>query len=107
MHSNFSRRIKTDGSQILSVPNTEEGLYFLHLLSKYTNQKRYVFKKKGRGGGEHYRKVGGDTPLEHAKWFALYLNKKPYDMFKRGTLAVVGKKLEKLINIDNKQMRLV
>ena len=61
------KKIKTKGTQIVSVSNTEEGQAFLYQFSKYANFKNYSLKKHGRGGGE-----GKDTSLGKAKWIALY-----------------------------------
>jgi len=65
-----SKKIKTKGSQIVSVPNNEEGQAFLKQFSKYCNFNTYTLKKHGRGGG--CGKYCRDTTLEKAKWIALY-----------------------------------
>jgi len=65
-----SKKIKTKGCQIVSVPNDAEGQAFLKQFSKYANFNQYILKKHGRGGGGgNYCK---DTPLDKAKWIALY-----------------------------------
>lgn len=69
------KKIKTDGNQVLSVPNTDEGQQFLYLLSKFANHKRYRLRKKGRGGNGRGR-YGYDTPLKMAKWIAVYVDHK-------------------------------
>ena len=63
------KKIKTKGSQIVSVPNTEEGQAFLKQFSKYANFNQYILKKHGRGGGCAYSR---ETTLDKAKWIALY-----------------------------------
>jgi len=64
-----SKKIKTKGTQIVSVPNDAEGQAFLKQFSKYANFNQYILKKHGRGGGGKYTR---DTPLDKAKWIALY-----------------------------------
>jgi len=72
-----SKKIKTKGTQIVSVPNDAEGQAFLKQFSKYANFKQYILKKQGRGGGEKYSR---ETSLGKAKWIALYFyDKKAYD----------------------------
>ena len=44
---------------------------FLELMKKFSNKRVWKFRKRGRGGGEH-RTYHGDTPIKHAKWFAVY-----------------------------------
>jgi len=63
----MTKKIKTKGAQIVSVPNTVEGQKFLSQFSQYCNFGYYTLKKQGRGGG-----CGQQTPLDKAKWIALY-----------------------------------
>jgi hypothetical protein len=42
-------KIQTRGTQMFTVPNTEEGQRFLRLLDKYINRPHWLFRRRGRG----------------------------------------------------------
>ena len=44
----MDKAIETNGIQMFSVPNTEEGQIFLELANKFLNRKRFIFRKKTR-----------------------------------------------------------
>ena len=69
------QKIKTNGDQILNVPNTPEGIAFLSSLSQFLN-KKYSTVKYGRGSRPEYPKYQGYCPHTLAKWFAVYLQTK-------------------------------
>ena len=48
---NKPEQIKTDGKQLMSIPNNEEGKAFYKLFRRYFNNKKYHVHKHGRGGG--------------------------------------------------------
>ncbi len=70
------KKIKTEGTQLFSVPHNEEGLAFLKLCKNYLNTKRFKFSKRGRGprGSKWSKGYDSHTSLRasDSKWFAVY-----------------------------------
>ena len=72
--SNISKYIpiKSEGTQLFSVPNTEDGKAFLEQAKLYLNRPQYSLRSRGRGSrtkhGDQY-----SIPIKHAEWLAVYL----------------------------------
>lgn len=66
--------MKSNGHQVFNVPNTEEGLDFIHLARKFLNRK-YSTSCRGRAKN---RKAKGGTKngirLANADWIAFYIS---------------------------------
>jgi len=69
-------KIKSEGTQLFSVPNDEEGMAFLKLCKKHLNTKRFKFSKRGRGprGSKWSKGYDSHSSLRasDSKWFAVY-----------------------------------
>ena len=65
-------KIKTEGSQLLSIPNTPEGLAFYEQFKGYLNRTIYKVHYKGRGSRKSHGNKS-DLPLRYSEWFAVYL----------------------------------
>ena len=69
-------KIKSEGTQLFSIPNNEEGLAFLKSCKKYLNTKRYKFSNRGRGprGARWSKGYDSHTSLRKGDsvWFAVY-----------------------------------
>ena len=67
---------KSNGSQILNVPNTPEGQQFIKLLRKYSHDVR--LRVRGRGCRKEYAKIVGaytakcSIPPSYSQWMAVY-----------------------------------
>ena len=79
-------KIKTEGTQILSVPYTPEGKLFIEFFRLYVNRHyKVTIRYRGkRGKGEYH-----DTPKANAEWVAIYVEDKrpentPHGHWERG-----------------------
>ena len=84
-------KIETLGSQVFSVPNTEEGRLFVRLCHKYLNNIHYGISKKTRAKNrkEKYQKMvdagiiryisrfiqSDAPPMPYCDWVAIYFPK--------------------------------
>ena len=68
------KNIKTKGMQIFNVPNTNEGLMFLELASKFLNRPEYKIRNRGRGTRNDSLKL--TCPVKDARWIATYIEGK-------------------------------
>ena len=87
------KKIETLGSQVFSVPNTEEGRLFVRLCHKYLNNLHYGISKHNRAKNRKARyqeqfdaKARSDMPspnvirmnappMTYCDWTAVYFNK--------------------------------
>lgn len=84
-------KIKTEGAQILSVPNDEEGKAFMKQFDKYKNTAKYRFRKRGRGNSGK----SGSVPKEKARWIAIYANgEKMISSYEAQLIAMKRQRLE-------------
>jgi len=78
------KKIKSEGKQLFSIPNNEEGLAFLQSCKKYLNTKRYKFSKRGRGPRGSKWSKGYNSHISLRKsdsaWFAVYAEIKKTEM---------------------------
>jgi len=64
--------IDTKGTQVLNVPNTEEGRKFCKQLASYLNRPQYSIRRRGRGKRPS-RQYHDSLPLGMADWLAIYI----------------------------------
>ena len=65
--------IDTKGTQVLNVPNTEEGRKFCKQLAKFLNRPQYAIRRRGRGKRPS-RQYHDSLPLPMADWLAIYID---------------------------------
>lgn len=65
-------KIKTNGFQVLSVPNNEYGRILVQSLRSYLNPK-YKIKVRGRGARKSQGCGRDSIPLNKAEWLAIYI----------------------------------
>jgi hypothetical protein len=68
-------KINSNGSQLFSVPNNEEGRLFLSLARKFCNTMRYKVDAKGRDPIEGSKTSWGEVKVGDAQWLAVYLQR--------------------------------
>ena len=68
--------IKTNGNQLFSVPNDGMGKFFLKLMRRYINRKKFSVTSRGRGASDGH----GETRVADAKWLAVYVERKISDI---------------------------
>jgi hypothetical protein len=70
MNTTKAGKIISEGTQLFSVPNTEEGRNWYRLAKKYRNRGNLYARgrgtRKNHGNGQH-------IAVEHSEWFAVYL----------------------------------
>jgi len=109
-------KIETLGSQVFSVPNTEEGRLFVKLCHKYLNNNHYRINKYYRAKNRKARyqeqfdaKARSDIPspnviqmnappMPYCDWTAVYFNKHANCVIQKRILKIKGNVRHEMVN---------